>query len=171
MFYSKSNGESFALNTLPQLTNETVIPFDFIKNGSSEFNIELAKTIPAAILYLTDKKTNTVTNLSQTPVYSFTAVEGDVADRFLLTFGSVGIDNPDASRISIYGSHDVVFIKGANAGSEVKITNLLGQELIRTTANGNGVSTINAGNLSDGIYLVSVISGNSVVSKKVVLEK
>jgi len=171
MFYSKSADEGYALNTLPVLTNETVIPFDFIKNESSEFNIELVQAVPGAIIYLTDKKANKVVNLTETQLYQFTAVEGDVADRFLLTFGAVGIDNPDASRISIYGYRDLVYINGATAGSEVKITNLLGQEMIRTSVNGSELNTINAGNLASGVYVVSIISGNSLVSKKVVLEK
>jgi hypothetical protein len=171
MFYSKSAGEGFALNTLPQLTNETVIPFEFIKNGSTDFNIELVQAMPGAIIYLTDKKTNTVTNLLDSPVYSFNSVEGDITDRFLLTFASVGIDNPNISQIDIYGYQDVIFVKGARASSEVVVTNLLGQVMISTAINGDGVNTVNARNLSDGIYLVSVISGNSVVSKKVVLQK
>ena len=171
MFYSKSAGEGFALNTLPQLTNETVIPFEFIKNGSTDFNIELVQAMPGAIIYLTDKKTNTVTNLLDSPVYSFNSVEGDITDRFLLTFASVGIDNPNISQIDIYGYQDVIFVKGAKASSEVVVTNLLGQVMISTAINGDGVNTVNARNLSDGIYLVSVISGNSVVSKKVVLQK
>ncbi|KAF0196253.1 MAG: Uncharacterized protein FD166_2555 [Bacteroidetes bacterium] len=171
MFYSKSADEGYALNTLPVLTNETVIPFDFIKNESSEFKIELVQAVPGAIIYLTDKKANKVVNLTETQLYQFTAVEGDVADRFLLTFGAVGIDNPDASRISIYGYRDLVYINGATAGSEVKITNLLGQEMIRTSVNGSELNTINAGNLASGVYVVSIISGNSLVSKKVVLEK
>jgi len=171
MFYSKSTDEGYALNTLPVLTNETVIPFDFIKNESSEFNIQLVQAVPGAIIYLTDKKANKVVNLTETHSYQFTAVEGDLADRFLLTFGAVGIDNPDASRISIYGYRDLVYINGATAGSEVKITNLLGQEMISTSVNGSELNTINAGNLASGVYVVSIISGNNVVSKKVVLEK
>ena len=171
MFYSKSSSESFALNTLPQLTNETVIPFDFVKNGSSDFSIEMLKAIPGALIYLTDKKTNTVTNLLENPVYSFNSVEGDITDRFLLTFASVGIDNPNVSQIEIYGYQDVIFVNGAKAGSDVVVTNLLGQVMMSTTTTGDGVNSINGRNLADGIYLVSIISGNSVVSKKVVLQK
>ncbi|MBK6347552.1 MAG: T9SS type A sorting domain-containing protein [Bacteroidales bacterium] len=171
MFYSKSAGEGFALNTLSVLTNETVIPFDFIKNESSEFNIEMVQAVPGAIIYLTDKKANKVVNLTESHTYHFTAVEGDLTDRFLLSFGAVGIDNPDASVVNIYAYHDKVFVNGAAPGSEVKITNLLGQEMIRTSVNGIELKTINAGNLANGVYVVSIISGNNVVSKKVVLEK
>ncbi|MFH1121319.1 MAG: choice-of-anchor J domain-containing protein [Bacteroidota bacterium] len=171
MFYSKSAGEGFALNTLPALTNETVIPFDFIKNESSEFNIELVQAVPGTIIYLTDKKNSNVVNLTETPAYQFTAVEGDMNDRFLLTFGAVGISIPDATRVNIYAYRDMVFINGAIAGSEVRITNLLGQEMIRTLVKGSELNTVNAGNLANGVYVVSLISGNKVVSKKVVLDK
>ncbi|MFH1121317.1 MAG: T9SS type A sorting domain-containing protein [Bacteroidota bacterium] len=171
MFYSKSGDAGFALNTLPELTNETVIPFEFVKNSSSEFSIELVQSIPGSIVFLTDKKTNAVINLSQIPLYNFSSIEGDVADRFLLTFAAVGIDNPEAGKVNIYGYRDIVYINGASTGSEVTITNLLGQVMKNSSVNGGGLHTIDGSALTDGIYLVNVISGNSVVSKKVVLEK
>jgi len=170
MFYSKSGSESFALNTLPALTNETVIPFEFVKNNASDFSIELTQSLPGSIVFLTDKKTNAVINLTQNPVYNFTAVDGDDADRFLLTFGAVGIDNPESGRVNIYGYKNVVYINGAASGSEVTVTNLLGQVMLHASVN-SGLNTIDGSNLNEGIYLVNVISGNSVVSKKVVLKK
>ncbi|MBK6347548.1 MAG: T9SS type A sorting domain-containing protein [Bacteroidales bacterium] len=170
MFYSKSGSENFALNTLPALTNETVIPFGFVRNNASDFSIELAQSVPGSIVFLTDKKTNAVINLTQNPVYNFTALDGDDADRFLLTFGAVGIDNPESGRVNIYGYRNVVYINGAASGSEVTVTNLLGQVMHHTSVN-SGLNTIDGSNLNEGIYLVNVISGNSVVSKKVVLKK
>jgi len=170
MFYSKSGSENFALNTLPALTNETVIPFGFVRNNSSDFSIELAQSVPGSIVFLTDKKTNAVINLTQNPVYNFTALDGDDADRFLLTFGAVGIDNPESGVVNIYGYRNVVYINGAVSGSEVTVTNLLGQVMHHTSVN-SGLNTIDGSNLNEGIYLVNVISGNSVVSKKVVLKK
>jgi len=43
----------------------------------------------------------------------------------------------------------------------------MGQVVLRTSANGSGLTTINAASLPEGIYVVSVVSGNQVVSKKV----
>ena len=60
MFYSVSGSSLYALNTLPAVSNELAIPFGFMKNSATNYNIELAKNIPATIVYLTDIKTGTV---------------------------------------------------------------------------------------------------------------
>ena len=170
MFYSKSGEEGFALNTLPELTNETVIPFSFIRNESTEFNIELVQAIPGALIFLTDKKTSKVLNLTESPSYGFTAMEGDMDDRFLLTFGEVGIEDPETAKIKIYGYGDQLYISGAAAGSEVRIMNLLGQEVTRKIVNGEELNTICASDLSNGVYVISIISCYGILSRKVVIE-
>ncbi|MFH1119214.1 MAG: GEVED domain-containing protein [Bacteroidota bacterium] len=171
MFYSKSGNGSFSLNTLPQLTRETVIPFDFISNGSRYYSIVLEKSLPGAVIYLTDIQTNTVVNLTENPVYLFTAADGDTPGRFLLSFGSVGIDYPDASGVSIHVSEGKVFIKGANAGSEVTLTNLYGQNLRKVVTGKDGNGNFNTDNLAVGIYMVNAMSVNGSVSKKVLINK
>ena len=170
MFYSVSGSDLYALNTLPEVSNSLVIPFGFVKNASTNYNIELAKNISGAIVYLTDKKTSTVTNLSLSPVYTFTASEGDDVNRFILHFGSVGITNPaTSSSISVYTHGETLYIGGLEAKAEISVINLTGQVVMSSRTNGSGLHTLNAASLAKGVYLVSVISNGQAISRKVVL--
>jgi len=168
MFYSRSGDDKLALNTLPEISNNFEIPFDFIKNSSTDFNIELAQTLPGVNLYLLDKKTNIESNLTKNPVYQFTSSEGDAYDRFILKFKTLGIDDHESTLISIYSYNSTISIRGF-AKAKVRIINMLGQTIMTTSINGNGLSTIQAPGVAPGIYEVSVISDKRVVSRKVAL--
>ncbi|MBU1369573.1 MAG: hypothetical protein KJ754_15270, partial [Bacteroidetes bacterium] len=81
--YSIVEGEMLSTNTYPELDEEMVIPFGFVKNEASNFSIELLESPEGQIVYLTDNKTDIVHNLTETHTYSFTASEGDNPNRFL----------------------------------------------------------------------------------------
>ena len=170
MFYSVSGSSLFALNTLPAVSNELVIPFGFVKNSATNYNIELAKNIPATIVYLSDKKTGTVTNLTDEGAYHFTAAEGDDANRFTLHFGTLGMDDPStAAPVNIYAYGGVVYLNGLDAKASVTITDLTGRVVMAERVNGNGLSMLNAAKLPKGVYVVTAVAGSRVVSAKVIL--
>lgn len=170
MFYSVSGSSLYALNTLPAVSSELLIPFGFMKNAATNYSIELAKNIPATIVYLTDKKTGTVTNLTDDGVYHFTAAEGDEANRFTLHFGTLGMDDPSTTApIHIYAYDGVVYLNGPDAKASVTITDLTGRVVMAEQVNGNGLAMLNAGNLPKGVYVVTAVLGSQVVSTKVIL--
>ncbi|GAP42621.1 protein containing Por secretion system C-terminal sorting domain [Lentimicrobium saccharophilum] len=170
MFYSVSGSSLYALNTLPAVSNELAIPFGFMKNSATNYNIELAKNIPATIVYLTDIKTGTVTNLTDEGAYHFTAAEGDDANRFTLHFGTLGMDDPSTTApVNIYAYGGVVYLNGPDAKASVTITDLTGRVVMAERVNGNGLSMINAGSLPKGVYVVTAVAGSRVVSAKVIL--
>jgi len=172
-FYSVTGGNLYALNTLPEVTGSMVIPFGFSKNGSSEFSIELSKSITGTSVFLTDKKTSIVTNLTETPVYNFSATEGDDANRFTIHFSSVGIDDINSSsgvRVYTSGSNINVSLQ-QNSNAVVKVYSLTGQLVLQGNTGGKLLTTINAGEQHDGIYIVSIISGEQTISRKIVLKK
>lgn len=168
MFYSRMGDEKFALNTLPEISDILEIPFDFIKNGSTNFNIELAQTLPGVDLYLIDKKSNIEINLTDNPVYQFTSDEGDPNDRFILQLKTLGTDDYKNTSISIYSYNNTITIKGVHH-AKVIITDMLGQAILTTSINGDGFSTIQAPGVAPGIYEVSVIKDKHIVRKKVAL--
>jgi hypothetical protein len=71
------------------------------------------------------------------------------------------------NRLKIYSNNGNIFLTNAPAQSEISILNLTGQVVLRGSANGNGLTTIHAGSLPEGIYIVNVVTGNQSVSKKV----
>ncbi|MBK9359546.1 MAG: PKD domain-containing protein [Bacteroidales bacterium] len=171
MFYSRSGSGFYSLNTLPQLSKETVVPFDFTGNGASSYSLELAKSLTGTIVYLTDLKTNNVVNLTENQQYHFTANEGDLSGRFLISFGSVGLNEAELSGLSIYAHRDIIFVKGVEKGSQILISNLQGQLLLKTISADDGVEIVNAAQLAGGIYVVSVVGEQGVVSRRVMVVK
>lgn len=172
-FYSVVGDEMLSTNSLPELNSGKAIPFGFVKNAASDFTIELKESIPGRVIYLTDNKTNKVTNLSETPVYSFTSNEGDDATRFLITFGTLGINSPASTDVAqVYAYGDVLYV--STSGKEaalVNVYNLTGQLVMQGKTGGNALSTFNASALINGVYVVTVISKQGVVSQKVVIRK
>jgi len=169
LFYSNYGGKKYALNTLPELTDNLIIPFDFIKNPSANFNIELAQTIPDAIVYLTDHKTNTVTDLSETPVYSFTSQEGDATGRFSLHFkNAYSIEDPLAENsFRAYSVNGQLYVISDYPGT-VLVSDITGRQITHTSVNPGNAFTLDLQN-HPGIYLVKLgtLKGNS--TQKVVV--
>ena len=170
-FYSIAGDEFLSTNTLSNLDNGRVIEMGFVKNTATEFSIGLNNEdlIPGLVVYLTDKITSAVTELSQNHEYAFTASEGDDADRFLVHFGFLGIDNPSNNEtFTIYSYSGNIYIQSyLEVKSNVMVSNLLGQVIMSSQTNGSGLTTLNTGSLQNGVYLVSVVSGGQVVSRKV----
>lgn len=172
-FYSVVGDEFLSTNSLPSIDAGLVIPFGFVKNAASAFTISLKESLPGRVVYLTDNQTGKMTNLSENPVYSFTSNEGDDASRFLVTFGSLGINNPEAAEaINVYAYGNVLYLETpSKEAALVNVYNLTGQLVMQAKTGGNSLNTLNASELSNGIYVVNVMLNNAVVSRKVSIRK
>lgn len=170
-FYSVAGDEMLSTNSFPSIDAGLVIPFGFVKNAASTFSIQLKESMDGQVVYLTDTKTGTVSNLTETPVYSFTSSDGDDANRFLLSFGTLGINNPEATDgVQVYAYGDVLYIAtSAKEAALVNVYNLTGQLVMQGRTGGNTLSTFNASALGTGIYVVNVVMSNQVISRKVVI--
>jgi hypothetical protein len=173
LLYSVVGDEMLSTNSLPSIDAGLVIPFGFVKNAATNFTIELKESIPDRVVYLTDNKTSVVTNLTETSVYSFTSDEGDDANRFLLAFGTLGINNPEAADgVQVYAYGDVLYVATSTKETAlVNVYNLTGQLVMQGKTGGNALTTINASALNNGIYVVNIILNEGVVSRKVVIRK
>ena len=171
MLYSIVGDESLSTNSLPELATGKVIPLGFVKNAATAFTIELKESIPAHAVYLTDKKTDIVTNLTETPVYSFTSSEGDDPNRFELKFGAVGIDdNVALEQISIYSHGQSVYISSVKSTQAViSIYNITGQQVYANTMVIDGQKQI-ALNTPTGWYIVKVTTAAGVATQKVFIK-
>jgi len=171
MFYSLVEDQYVSLNTLPELENK-IINLGFVKNNAQEFSIELntEHNIPGRDIYLTDIKTGAVANLTSGQPYLFTSEEGDEPNRFMLNFSLVGLeDQPEFSQGSIYSNQHSVYISNTPTPADITLTNLTGQIVMRTKATTSGLTTLNVEKLPKGVYVVSVLSGGKLISRKVVL--
>lgn len=170
-FYSVAGDELLSTNSFPSIDAGLVIPFGFVKNAASSFSIQLKESMEGRVVYLTDTKTGTVSNLTETPVYSFTSSDGDDANRFLLSFGTLGINNPEATDgVQVYAFGEVLYIgMSSKEAAQVNVYNLTGQLVMQGRTGGNTLSTFNTSALGTGIYVVNVVMGNQVISRKVAI--
>ena len=171
LLYSVVGDEMLSTNSLPELTSGKVIPFGFVKNAATAFTIQLKESIAGTQVYLTDKKTDIVTNLTETPVYSFTSSEGDDPNRFELKFGAVGIDDNIATKqTSIYSNGRLVYISSTkSANAMINIYNITGQQVYANTMVIDGQKQI-ALNTPTGWYIVKVRTQEGVATQKVFIK-
>lgn len=167
-FYSVADNSAFTINTIAAANNGLVVPFGFVKNGSTNFTIELAENIDGTLLVLRDKKTNTMVNMSQGSTYAFTSAEGDDANRFELLFGTqVGIEETGAlAAANVYNVNGHMVVSNVKGDTQMNIFNVQGQLLKNFEFNSNGNQEISV-NLPTGIYMVRLINGGAMKTMKV----
>ena len=174
-FYSAAASEQLSTNTLPVIDNSRLIPMGFVKNTSGSYSIELAENSLNEVktIYLTDKKTGIITELTKTPVYTFTASEGDDASRFLLSFATThGIPETTVSGIQVYtnGSLLIVTQQDAQKGT-VMLYNVTGQLLRTLSLSASSSQTLSVPDLAPGVYVVSIRTGKGLYNQKVIVNQ
>lgn len=174
MFYSVCEGNYLSLNSLPELDPGSVIELGFVRNNASTFSIGLSMgTMPEGLnVYLTDKFTGIITDLSVNPVYYFTSSEGDNANRFNLKFSTVGLNDVVAAagpEVFAYGK--TVYLSGIKSpAATVLIRNLTGQLVHQAIVPASSTCELGLNGVPTGIYIVTVIDGKLVRCKKILLK-
>jgi hypothetical protein len=171
LFYSIVQEENYALNTLPEQTQDLVIPMGFVKNGSSDFYIELTQNMNDLQVYLIDKKMELVQKLNE-GTYHFSSEENDDPDRFEIRFGIVGMEEPTStpSFIQLWSNQNTIYMLNINQlEGKVSVINMYGQKVLETRLNREANQQINL-DAPTGYYIVNVLTKNGVVNKKVYLK-
>jgi hypothetical protein len=169
-----SDGNLLAINGLPEVEENSQIPVYFVAGKDGQYTLTAnLQNLPEAHVYLFDNKLSKTQNLSDNPVYTFTASTTDQPNRFKLTFNSVGINEPSgAEPLHVYMDGINLNIVGVtNANAEIRVTNMIGQVVLRGNTGGNTQTILNANKLQNGVYVVSLISGSKVVSTKIVVSR
>lgn len=165
-FYSISQNELFALNSLPVLSGDLTIPLGFLKNNGNEFTIELIRSIDDKTVYLIDQKSEIQHRLTDGP-YNFSSEAGDNANRFLLKFGAVGIDEATpAQAINIWVYDNLLYVNNPNGKAHVEVFDLMGRNLYSGHLSGEGLQTVKI-NQPAGLYLIRITSKGFVQTFKV----
>jgi hypothetical protein len=169
MFYSISQDNNLALNTLPEIKDELVIPLGFIKNQSSLFEIEMLESSLDHDVYLVDLKENKTHNLVS-GAYLFSSQSDDNANRFQLKFSTVNVsDLSPASLMFAYCDGNTIYVSNnENEKIHFELLNVHGQ-LIKSLPLSSGFHSINA-KVARGIYFVRLTSENVPASFKITLQ-
>ena len=167
------NGEIVSTNALPEITSTTTIPMSFIKNNSSTFYIEaegVNNLEPQETVYLTDLKTNHTQILNDNPSYDFTSEEGDVAERFLIHFSALSIDDILLSeQINVFAADNKVEIRSNKPiDAQIFVYNIAGQRIATSQLNNESSASVGMPNYK-GAAIVSIVTSGQSLTEKVII--
>uniref|UniRef100_UPI0030EF1AE4 T9SS type A sorting domain-containing protein n=1 Tax=uncultured Winogradskyella sp. TaxID=395353 RepID=UPI0030EF1AE4 len=170
-------GRSMSIQSLGfDSQNDVVIPLGLKANQGEEvtFSIENSSLSDMYDVYLEDNLTNTFTLLN-TNDYSITPNANiDGTGRFYLRIGiqSLSMDDLHKESLQIKASEQTVYINGLLlADSQVSIYDIQGRLISTTFLNeGSNSNTIEANNLSNGIYVVKLKNEAQERTTKVILQ-
>ncbi|MGY8921733.1 MAG: T9SS type A sorting domain-containing protein [Flavobacteriales bacterium] len=178
---TNSSGRKLAIQSLPNSDYESmVVPVGITADADKEITFSAtAINLPAGIkVYLEDRELNVFTELIavDTDVYKVdlaAAVNG--VGRFYLHTSQKVLDVSDVpilTNIKIYTATNTnLRIVGLPEGAKaLKLYNIIGQEIMSTSFNTNGVKDIALPNLSKGVYNVQLKIGSEIIREKIFIE-
>ncbi len=129
--------------------------------------------IQSSKVYLEDKKTGIITNLVNTPSYSYTAAPEDESNRFRLLIESPNsIEEPNAGMLNIFSSVKSIYVQNEKVNDlfKIKISDMLGKKAIESRQlTGKGIHRIDL-NVTPGVYIVHVFNQRIQYKQKVVIQ-
>ncbi|HPE58543.1 MAG TPA: T9SS type A sorting domain-containing protein, partial [Bacteroidales bacterium] len=174
LYTQTTNAVDLAINTLPEVYEGLMVTAGISIPAEGLYSINLLEFFNfdnSIELTIEDLLEGTTYNLSQNPVYNFTASPADDPERFILHFGaSSGLTDPEFSAIQIHSFENKIYlnINEGNDPVELSVFNALGQEVL--TQKVNAGSSIIDTDLNTGIYTVRVHGAGIYQSKKLLIK-
>ena len=118
-------------------------------------------------IFLEDKITGTIHDFSQSDTYSFMAKPGDLQSRFAIHLGEI-VPEDNIDLFAVYARAGVLYVDLSNLNDEyeVAVYDLGGKAIHKAKVFGGDVEEVSLS--TRGIYMVSLRSQKSSVTKKVV---
>ncbi len=186
---TRAEGLQMAINGLPEMTGaDVVMPLvaQVTVTGTYVLNAEQVINFPANTqVLLEDGLTGTTQDLTQNPIYTFSATAGNTAPRFTLHFRGAGVTgvNHDLAlnnQLAVYpnpvsGQPLRVELNGLNTERSVSIrlVNTLGQvvtQQVVKVANAAIATELNVDQIARGIYTLQVQTGGRTATRQVVVQ-
>ncbi len=168
--YSIAGNTEYAINTVPEIFENSIIPLGFSAQTSGNYQIKLNNVSGINLpIYLYDKQLNLAQNLSENNTYSFSFPGGVEKNRFELRFSQLSdIENISNNDIIIYPNpaKDRIQIISNSEILNIELSNVSGKILIRQ----DRVDVLNTGHLSAGVYFLKITTKNGIFTKKVIKE-
>lgn len=172
--YAQVDGKNLIINSLPEITTETVVPLTIKIATAGNYTIntqEITGDLNDYTVQLLDNSTNTYTDLAQNPIYPFYAIAGTNSSRFSLVFAptiSTGIaaGKQAQSGIVLYNSNRQLIIELNDATTgQATIFDMAGRK-VHTQFLPDAHNKFELP-LDTGIYTVEVVSANRKSVKKI----
>jgi hypothetical protein len=175
-----NTGKDYQVQSLPMANIEaTVVPVGLIAEAGNQITFS-AETlnIPANLkVFLEDRQENTFTRLDEVNTkYEVTLSDKlDGTGRFFVhtsTNSVLSIDSTILEGVSVYKLNaSTLKIVGLSQGkATVKLFNVLGKQMMKTSFETSGSDEISLSNLATGIYIVQLETENGKLNKKIILE-
>jgi hypothetical protein len=172
-----SNGEDFAIQSLPPESYETmIIPVGITAAAGEELSISAnAINLPAGLnIYLEDKLDDSFTLLNSTSTFTTIANEDlNGIGRFFIhtTSTALGDNEVSLTNVSMYVINRDLTITGVQAGdANVRIYDLQGKEVHSSSFQGTGLNKITLPNLAVGVYVAQLETQIEAISKKIIIK-
>lgn len=168
---SVSGMANLSINTLPEYKAGLIIPVHFTVGSSAIYTVDIAEVDLTDLnlnVYLEDVKEGVLLPLDETSEYVVSAKKGDDAHRFNLIFKDAETDEFDGTGIAqIFSFENLVYVKKeSGVVADVFIYDVMGREVARVLNNSNSDLQIKV-SAGTGNYIVKLISGNTIETKKV----
>ncbi len=174
---SNDLGDKYQVQSLPNTDYDNmIVPVGITASAGKQITINTEiNNLPTNInVYLEDKENNTFTDLKENN-FSITlnnALNG-IGRFYIHTTSSVlNTETIDVitNQIKIYkSSRNSLAINGFNGNANLKMYAIDGKQVLNTSLNSTGKSTIDLPTLSKGIYIVSLDNKTVQLSKKIVI--
>jgi hypothetical protein len=132
------------------------------------YSINMEEANDFATVILEDTETGITTDLLSN-TYNFSYSVDEDAERFILHFSPLGVNNGEVDNIQVYSVENIVYVNLSEISQfEYSILNMMGQEIKsgKLYSQNNSISL----NTETGYYVVKIITGNTVVSSKVFIK-
>ena len=157
-------GEEMAV-VRAQGQGELPVSFKAAENGSYTLSVE-TRNVKMDYLHLIDNMTGADVDLLATPSYTFEANTTDYASRFRLVFSASSISE-DADGDNAFAYYNGSSWTISNMGeATLQVVDVMGRVLSSETLSGNTEININQ---PAGVYMLRLVSGDSVKVQKVVV--
>lgn len=144
------------------------------KSGNVTLRLQLQENMPVGYnVYLKDKATGAVQDLSRVPVYSLPVGNGLIEGRLSLVFSSSDISQGSfgTNSFDVYANDGFLYVKIAmkETQASLRLTNMAGQVMLQQNIYGEGIHRLSSAPLP-GAYLVTIFTDQGILSKKIYLQ-
>jgi hypothetical protein len=173
-----STSQNLAIQSLPLGNfNDMVLPVGVNASAGQSIAISIGTTNwPEGVnVYLEDTDDNSFTLLDANTAFT-TLLDSDEngIGRFYIhtTSNSLGDGDLTLTDVVIYTpSKDILRILGLSSGpANVQMFDLMGKQVLNTSFNGQSVNDVKLPNLNTGVYLVTLVSDEGTVNKKIIIQ-
>ena len=173
--------EKMLIQSFSPIIDDKVVDLIFNSTGVYDYTLEIIEMInipEGQEIYLRDNLSNTYFNL-RTGVYSFSSVaNGEDSERFDVVFQDETLSTDDVLRdnviIYVNDSDKSLYIKGLDQNAKtLTLTNMLGQTVknFRELSVNSLENGLFVGELSYGVYLVNLVTNDSIkIDKKIIIK-